>query len=219
MRTLGSQSMSSVHSQCRLPSSPSSAARMLTTRSTSVNSKRCGTSASRSFGPISGASSIIEKIWSITSRTSSGEEKDAPIDQEELDDPDERVERERDVPEDFGPLDREVPDDFAPDDFVPVERDAEDREVPDDFVRDAFVPPDFVPRERDEPIARDEEDRDVPDDRDVPPDFVPVDREAVDRLLLPRPVADRAAPVAAVAAPTARLRAPASSSATRAARP
>ena len=40
--TLGSQSTSSDHSQCRLPSSPSSAARMLTTRSRSVNSKRCG---------------------------------------------------------------------------------------------------------------------------------------------------------------------------------
>src|SRR5918999_1708709 len=69
--TLGSQSTSSDHSQWRLPSSPSSAARMLTTRSRSVNSKRCGTSASRSFGPISGSVSIIEKTSSMTSTNSS----------------------------------------------------------------------------------------------------------------------------------------------------
>ena len=72
IRTLGSQSTSSVHSQARLPSSSSSAARMFTMRSRSVNSKRCGTSASRSFGPISGSSDIIEKVRSITSTNSSG---------------------------------------------------------------------------------------------------------------------------------------------------
>ena len=44
---------------------------MLTTRSRSSNSKRCGVSASRSAGPISGSSLIIAKIWSITSRNSS----------------------------------------------------------------------------------------------------------------------------------------------------
>src|SRR3954462_14424341 len=71
--TLGSQSTSSDHSQYRLPSSPSSAARMLTTRSRSVNSKRWGTSASRSFGPMSGSESIIEKTASMTSTNSSSE--------------------------------------------------------------------------------------------------------------------------------------------------
>src|SRR3954451_20433905 len=71
--TFGSQSTSSDHSQCRLPSSPSAAARMFTTRSRSVNSKRCGTSASRSFGPISGSASIIEKTASMTSTNSFSE--------------------------------------------------------------------------------------------------------------------------------------------------
>src|SRR6476660_1295755 len=71
--TLGSQSTSSDHSQCRLPSSPSEAARMFTTRSRSVNSKRWGTSASRSFGPMSGSSSIIEHTASMTSTNSSSE--------------------------------------------------------------------------------------------------------------------------------------------------
>ena len=46
---------------------------MLTTMSTSENSKRCGTSAARSFGPMSGSVSIIEKIRSMTSRNSLGE--------------------------------------------------------------------------------------------------------------------------------------------------
>src|SRR5215207_6444569 len=46
---------------------------MLTTRSRSVNSKRCGTSASRSLGPISGSASIIAKTWSMTSTNSSSE--------------------------------------------------------------------------------------------------------------------------------------------------
>src|SRR3954465_11316671 len=77
MRTFGSQSTSSVHSQCRLPSSAAAAARMLTTMSTSVNSKRCGTSASRSFGPMSGSSSIIANTRSMTSRNSCGERNSA----------------------------------------------------------------------------------------------------------------------------------------------
>src|SRR3979490_835415 len=70
--TLGSQSTSSVHSQCRLPSSPRPA-RMFTTRSTSSNSNRWGTSASRSFGPIAGSSLIIENTRSMTSRNCLGE--------------------------------------------------------------------------------------------------------------------------------------------------
>src|SRR4051794_19638854 len=77
IRTFGSQSTSSDHSQCRLPSSPDSAARMLTTRSRSVNSKRWGTSASRSFGPMPGSASIIEKTSSMTSTNSSSEENSA----------------------------------------------------------------------------------------------------------------------------------------------
>src|SRR3954447_2378931 len=103
MRTFGSQSTSSDHTQCRLPCSSGRAARMFTTRSTSVNSKRCGTSASRSFGPMSGSPSIIEKIWSMTSRTSSGDENSAPIA--------------------YDPVD--PPDDEEPDD--PVREDPEDR--------------------------------------------------------------------------------------------
>src|SRR3954449_2206913 len=77
MRTFGSQSTASVHSQCRLPSSAAAAARMLTTMSTSVNSKRCGTSASRSFGPMSGSSSMIANTRSMTSRNSCGERNSA----------------------------------------------------------------------------------------------------------------------------------------------
>ena len=46
---------------------------MFTTRSKSSNSKRCGTSASRSAGPISGSSLIIVKISSITVRNSLAE--------------------------------------------------------------------------------------------------------------------------------------------------
>src|ERR1044072_8550640 len=89
IQTFGSQSTSSVHSQCRLPSSPSRAARMFTTRSTSGNSNRCGTSASRSFGPMSGSSLIAEKIQSMIDRNSFGDENSAPMAQEEV----ERVER------------------------------------------------------------------------------------------------------------------------------
>src|SRR4051812_39943051 len=50
---------------------------MLTTMSTSVNSKRCGTSASRSFGPMSGSSSIIANTRSMTSRNSCGDRNSA----------------------------------------------------------------------------------------------------------------------------------------------
>jgi hypothetical protein len=69
--TSGSQPTSSVHSQTRLfPSLVSSAAVMFTTRSRSGNSNRCGVSASRSFGPISGSVLIIWNTRSITSRNS-----------------------------------------------------------------------------------------------------------------------------------------------------
>src|SRR5919108_1573484 len=90
--TFGSQSTSSDHSQCRFPSSPAWEARMLTTRSTSGNSNRWGTSASRSFGPISASSLIIAKTRSITVRNSLGDENSAPIGQE--DERDDRVARE-----------------------------------------------------------------------------------------------------------------------------
>src|SRR6185295_11297922 len=109
--TFGFQSMSSVHSQCRLPSSPDRDARMFTTRSTSGNSNRCGTSASRSFGPMSGSSLIAEKIQSMMVRNSFGDENSAPMAQDE--DPDEPVDRDR--------VER-VPDDRVPDDRVPLDR-------------------------------------------------------------------------------------------------
>src|SRR3954471_4167582 len=57
---------------------------MLTTRSTSGNSKRWGTSASRSFGPMSGSESIIENTSSMHSRNSFGESNEAPIAYEAL---------------------------------------------------------------------------------------------------------------------------------------
>src|SRR5829696_1728407 len=82
--TRGSQSTSSVHSQVRFPSSPSRVARMFTTRSTSSNSQRIGTSASRSFGPISGSSSIIPNTRSITVLNSLGESKETPTAGQEL---------------------------------------------------------------------------------------------------------------------------------------
>src|ERR1044071_7898407 len=85
--------MSSVHSQCRLPSSPAWEARMFTTRSTSGNSKRCGTSASRSFGPIPGSSLIAEKIQSMMVRNSFGDENSAPMAQEDEEEPEDPVER------------------------------------------------------------------------------------------------------------------------------
>src|SRR6266480_1335104 len=72
IRTLGSQSTSSVHSQWRFPSSPRPA-RMFTTRSKSSNSNRWGTSASRSLGPIPGSSLIIENTRSMTSRNCLGD--------------------------------------------------------------------------------------------------------------------------------------------------
>src|SRR5262245_46040011 len=43
---------------------------MFTTMSTSGNSKRCGVSASRSFGPISASVLISAKVLSMTSRNS-----------------------------------------------------------------------------------------------------------------------------------------------------
>ena len=75
--TLGFQSTSSDHSQWRFPSSPSRVARMLTTRSKSENSNRCGVSASRSFGPISGSASISRNTSSMTSRSSLAESNEA----------------------------------------------------------------------------------------------------------------------------------------------
>ena len=44
-----------------------------------MNSKRCGTSASRSFGPMSGSSSIISKTWSMTVRNSFSDVNSAPM--------------------------------------------------------------------------------------------------------------------------------------------
>src|SRR3954452_20654607 len=69
--TSGSQATSSDHSQRRFcPSTTSSAKVMFTTRSRSGNSKRCGVSASRSFGPISGSVLMSPKVLSMTSRNS-----------------------------------------------------------------------------------------------------------------------------------------------------
>ena len=64
---------------------------MFTTRSTSGNSNRCGTSASRSFGPISGSSLIAEKIQSMMVRNSFGDENSAPMVQDDEEEPVERV--------------------------------------------------------------------------------------------------------------------------------
>src|SRR5919109_796731 len=50
---------------------------MLTTASMSGNSKRCGTRASRSFGPISGSVLMIVNTLSMTSRNSSDERNSA----------------------------------------------------------------------------------------------------------------------------------------------
>src|ERR1700745_441050 len=66
---------------------------MFTPRSPSANSKRGGTSASRSFGPMSGSSLIAEKIQSMMVRNSFGDENSAPMAQD--DEPDEPVDRER----------------------------------------------------------------------------------------------------------------------------
>src|SRR5688500_594890 len=55
---------------------------MFTTRSTSVNSNRCGTSASRSLGPMSGSSLIIEKTWSMTVLNSLSDRNSVAIAQE-----------------------------------------------------------------------------------------------------------------------------------------
>src|SRR4051795_1146314 len=76
--TFGAQSTSSDHSQWRLPSSPSRAARMFTTSSKSVNSNRCGVSASRSFGPMSASRSIIANTSSMHSRSSRADSNEAP---------------------------------------------------------------------------------------------------------------------------------------------
>src|SRR5262245_24827089 len=55
---------------------------MFTTTSKSENSNRCGVSASRSLGPISGSASISEKILSITSRSSLADSNEALMAQE-----------------------------------------------------------------------------------------------------------------------------------------
>src|ERR671911_711869 len=80
IRTFGFQSTSSDHSQYRLPSSPSVAARMLTTTSKSLNSNCWGVSASRSLGPISESASIIVKTASMTSRSSFADSNEALMD-------------------------------------------------------------------------------------------------------------------------------------------
>src|SRR3954453_4270564 len=51
---------------------------MFTTMSKSENSNRCGVSASRSLGPISGSASIIEKTASIAWRSSLADSNEAP---------------------------------------------------------------------------------------------------------------------------------------------
>src|SRR5438067_5989743 len=79
MRTRGDQLTSSVHSQCRFASSPRWPARMFITMSTSSNSNRCGTSASRSRGPISGSSLISVNTLSITSLNSFDDENGLAI--------------------------------------------------------------------------------------------------------------------------------------------
>src|SRR5437764_1258000 len=76
IRTFGSQSTSSLHAQTRF-GSPVWPARRLTTSATSGNSNRCGVSASRSLGPISGSSLMIVKVLSMTSRNSSTDSKAA----------------------------------------------------------------------------------------------------------------------------------------------
>src|SRR5437762_14093334 len=60
------------------PSVTSSRALMFTTRSTSGNSKRCGVSASRSFGPMSGSLLRRPKVRSMTSRNSLDDLKPIP---------------------------------------------------------------------------------------------------------------------------------------------
>src|SRR6478609_8617224 len=55
---------------------------MFTTTSKSENSNRCGVSASRSLGPMSGSASISEKILSITSRSSLADSNEALMAQE-----------------------------------------------------------------------------------------------------------------------------------------
>src|SRR3954469_5752098 len=73
MQTSGSQVTSSDHTQRRFPSAPPSAAVTFTTRSRSGNSHRCGDSASRSFGPMSGSVLISSNARPITSRNSSAD--------------------------------------------------------------------------------------------------------------------------------------------------
>src|SRR5262245_61924316 len=58
---------------------------MFTTTSKSLNSKRCGVSASRRLGPISGSASISENTLSMTSRSSFADSNEAPMAQESPD--------------------------------------------------------------------------------------------------------------------------------------
>src|SRR3954462_12886232 len=132
--TLGSQSTSSDHCQCRLPSSPSVAARMLTTRSMSGNSNRCGTSASRSFGPMSASSLIVVKIQSITDRNSFGDANSAPMTQE----PELRV------LDDFERSPLIVLDAFERSPLIVADAFVPDRLVAARWVADRFVAADFV---------------------------------------------------------------------------
>src|SRR3954451_20660902 len=62
--------MSSVHSHLRQALESSSFLVTLTTRSRSGNSKRCGVSESRSFGPMSGSVLISSNVRSMTTRNS-----------------------------------------------------------------------------------------------------------------------------------------------------
>src|SRR3954470_7372535 len=153
--TFGSQSTSSDHSQWRLPSSPASAARMFTTRSMSGNSNRCGTSASRSLGPMSASSLIVEKIQSMIVRNSFGDENSAATCQELPEEPE--PEPEPDVRERFD-VEREEAR-FEDDDLDAVDRDlvaagfdAVDRDLVAagfDAVDRDFVDRDFVEVDRD----------------------------------------------------------------------
>src|SRR5918996_1671398 len=74
--TSGFHATSSDHSQRRwCPSVISDAYVTFTTRSTSGNSNRCGVSASRRRGPISGSVLMISNTRSITSRNSAADRK------------------------------------------------------------------------------------------------------------------------------------------------
>src|SRR5918994_3986310 len=151
--TFGSQSTSSDHSQCRLPSSPGCAARMFATMPTSLTSYRIGPSAARSFGPMSGSSLIIQNTRSMTVRNSFDERNSAPMAQL-LPEPDER-DRDREAAGFFVPVVRaavvRAVSSFFAVVAVPVfprEDAADDRERPAGAPRVAgrFAAPGLTPR-------------------------------------------------------------------------